>query len=511
MNSLKNLKNLLHKLRKDEVQSLFHFLQMNSDTIDKDFGKSLQLVRVILDNKDYTSQEIQKLIYGQVKSMAFSKLVNRLYDKVLETIILDQNLNKGKYSERGRMVFILRKKMIQIDLLILKGLRENINKELDQIIHKSNEYEIYDILIQALYSKQRYILIQGKQKELISLSEDILRAEKCWASFNLSQSIFNSITSKINIAAGGYSYKDELQDAIDLLKEKYEETDSPSIGYSYFFLAAEKAQKELNYGLAEEYFKSILNLLDSFVSVYSEFRYGSILLNIANNKIHLKELGEARDYILEAKSYFKEQPVNLSISEEIEFYILIYLSELQEAKFVIKKLLGYSRTLNIPLLFSKWQYLFGCVLFIDNEFEKAIESFNQAHEIESDKEGWNFYKRIYLLMSKIERDETDSADLSIQSLDKFMKRILKTKNVRPRLIIIVRILRKLINENFNYSIVYNSRKKYFDLLRSSDANYQWEVKSPEIIIFEDWFQAKLERRKYNLSSSVKRQFPFLQK
>ncbi|MBK9525348.1 MAG: hypothetical protein IPO39_11495 [Bacteroidetes bacterium] len=46
--------------------------------------------------------------------------------------------------------------MIQIDLLILKGLRENLNKELEKIIDQSKEYEIYDILVQALYSKQRY-------------------------------------------------------------------------------------------------------------------------------------------------------------------------------------------------------------------------------------------------------------------------------------------------------------------------------------------------------------------
>ena len=56
---------------------------------------------------------------------------------------------------------------------------------------------------------------------------------------------------------------------------------------------------------------------------------------------------------------------------------------------------------------------------------------------------------------------------------------------------ILRILLKLINEGFDFEKVYNQRKKYFDLLESNDPEYVWKIKSPELIIFHEWFKKKL--------------------
>ncbi|MBL0256166.1 MAG: hypothetical protein IPQ03_01080 [Bacteroidetes bacterium] len=211
MNSLISLKNLIHKLKKEEVRSLYKFLDFNSERNDPNQLKSKQLVDLILDNKDYSTLDLQKTLYGVPNYAAFNKLVNRLYDKVLEVIILDINLNRGYYSERGRRVFELRKKMIQVDLLILKGLRENLNKELEKIIDQSKEYEIYDILIQALYSKQRFNLMVGRLPKTDVIKSEILHAENCWTSFNKSQSIFNDMVARINASAGGFDYKFELK------------------------------------------------------------------------------------------------------------------------------------------------------------------------------------------------------------------------------------------------------------------------------------------------------------
>lgn len=496
MNSLISLKNLIHKLKKEEVRSLYKFLDFNSERNDPNQLKSKQLVDLILDNKDYSTLDLQKTLYGVPNYAAFNKLVNRLYDKVLEVIILDINLNRGYYSERGRRVFELRKKMIQIDLLILKGLRENLNKELEKIIDQSKEYEIYDILVQALYSKQRYNLMDVKRKNSDLIQSEILHAENCWTSFNKSQSIFNSIMSKINASAGGFDYKIELEEAIEFLRLKFTETESPTIGFNYYFLATEKAQKESDYFSAARMLEQLIVIIEDNKSVYNDIRYGAALLNIANNMIHLVNFSDAMQYVQKAKKYFIDQPVNMSILEEIEFYIYFYLADLKHAKNIISKLANSPSSFNVSLLLSKWNYLFSCVLFSEHDYKGCLEKLENATEIEQDKEGWNFQKRILILLSRIEMQDLDSADLNLQSLDKFMKRSLKSKFVRPRFILIVRILRKLINENFDFKKVYESRKKYFELLQSDLPDYKWEIKSPELIIFHEWYLFKMKGGKY---------------
>ncbi|HRH66717.1 MAG TPA: hypothetical protein PLU53_10510 [Bacteroidia bacterium] len=497
MNSLTLLKNLIHKLKKEEVRSLYRFLEFNTERMDSSQLKSQQLVDLILDNREYSPLDLQKTIYGKENHVAFNKLVIRLYDKVLEVITLDVNLNRGYYSARGKKVFELRKKMIQVDLLILKGLRENLNRELDKIIEQSLDFEIYDILIQALYSKQRFSVVDSKRKYNEKIKSDIVHAEKCWAAFNVSQSVFNSIVTKINSSAGGYDFQKELDRAVSLLEMKYEETKSPMIGFHYLFLATEKAQKEFDYSTAGKFLDKLIHVIEKNKSVYNDVRYGSALLNIANNMIHLLSFKEANEYVQKAKYFFKEQPVNMSILEEIEFYICFYSSDLIQAKSIITKLVNSPSSFNVPLLLSKWNYLMGCTLFLDNEFELCLNILSNRPEIEQDKEGWNFQKRILIIMSRIEMKDMDSADLNLQSLDKFMKRILKSKFVRPRLVLIVRILKKLINENLNFASVYDSRKKYFDLLESNHSDYRWEIKSPELIIFNEWFRRNAENRKYN--------------
>ena len=71
----------------------------------------------------------------------------------------------------------------------------------------------------------------------------------------------------------------------------------------------------------------------------------------------------------------------------------------------------------------------------------------------------------------------------------------------------MRILTKLIQENYDFQITFNKRKKYFDLLTSSEGVFSWKIKSPELIIFHDWFNFKLRIPKplvYQSSGNGKR-------
>jgi hypothetical protein len=110
-------------------------------------------------------------------------------------------------------------------------------------------------------------------------------------------------------------------------------------------------------------------------------------------------------------------------------------------------------------------------------------------------------KRILTIVNRIEANDLESADLKVLSLEKFIKRILKFRHVRKRDVIILRILIKLINENFDFKKVYSQRKKYFDLLESQNPEYAWKIKSPELIIFHDWFKKRCMKIRMEISKN----------
>ena len=155
---------------------------------------------------------------------------------------------------------------------------------------------------------------------------------------------------------------------------------------------------------------------------------------------------------------------------------------------------------NTPFLFSKRAYLYAALKSYQGEIKKSNELLHDVKEIERDKEGWNLGNRVLTIINRIEENDFESADLKVLSLEKFIKRILKFRHVRKRDVIILRILIKLINESFDFEKVYLQRKKYFDLLESEDPEYAWKIKSPELIIFHDWFKKKLlEKSSGNIS------------
>ncbi|MBK7572237.1 MAG: hypothetical protein IPI10_11650 [Bacteroidetes bacterium] len=88
----------------------------------------------------------------------------------------------------------------------------------------------------------------------------------------------------------------------------------------------------------------------------------------------------------------------------------------------------------------------------------------QVSEIDKDKEGWNVNIRILSILCRIELFETDSVDLNVQNLEKFLKRISKTNNVPTRYQIILRILVSLLNEGYDFNKVSNKKKKSLTIL-----------------------------------------------
>jgi hypothetical protein len=502
MTSLNALKNLIYKLKKEEIRSLVNFLNHNQKEKKNEKLKSIQLLELILLNKNLTSIELQNELYKKENNQAFNKLVNRLKDKIYEILLFDSNLDIAISTKRNRTIFNIRKKLIQCEIMFSRGINDELESLQDKIILVSKKFEIYDGLIEALQSKQRYVGFRSGFKANQKIKFEIDFYEKNRLSYNRALEIFNSISSKINFSTSTLEYKNELDAAIITLGKDFEETKSASIGYYYFLLLTEYYQNRNDFLSAKNSLLQLKELIEQNISVYTKNRIGNVFINLANNEFLMYNFQNCLWYANKALEYLYESSVNVGIIKEVEFMALFYSNNLIEAEKLIIELHDNSRITNTPFLFSKRAYLLSCIKTLKGQFAESSNLLNGVKEIERDKEGWNLGKRILLIINRIELKEFESADLKVLNLQKHIKRTLKIKYVRKREILILRILLKLINEKFDFKKVYKSRVRYFDLLRSNNDEYKWKIKSAELIIFHEWFLSKVENRPYNLSKII---------
>jgi hypothetical protein len=487
MRNLNSLINLLNKLNDDELKSLLKFLKYYNDN---HISKSSELVDVIINKKEFNALNIQKLLYGKSNKTSFSKLIDRLREKVLEVLLFNSNISKEQYPERVRVIFDLKKKLIQCDVLSIKGLRDDGDLLCRKIISKAEKYELFDIVVNALAMRQRFVNIRKNQIELKNIQISIQVAENKYKSSMNSQIIYNTMINRINNAADSNIYYNELKKSIIDIEKEYDLNNIDIINYYINFLKTELYQIEEDYLKAEECLKNIITLLQN-KSIYSNSRMGSTLLNIANNSIHLNKHSEAIKNANEAKPYFSNNVFNKALVEEFLFYANFYQGNIIESSNIIKRLVNLPKANNISFNIDKWIYLDAVLDFVKSDYNNCINKLQHINEIDKDKEGWNINKRLLLIMSRIELKQFESADLQVTSLEKFIKRSLKRRDIRLRYIYILRILIKLINSNFDFNLVYESRQKYFHLLNSDSPILKWKIKSPELIVFDQWFNSKL--------------------
>jgi hypothetical protein len=95
-------------------------------------------------------------------------------------------------------------------------------------------------------------------------------------------------------------------------------------------------------------------------------------------------------------------------------------------------------------------------------------------------------------MRLLEIQAFDPADSNVESLRKHISRLMKDKEIKPRYVTILKVLRDLVNQNFDYAEIFRTRRQYFEML-SDDSNSEqgWKLLSSELIPFHIWFESKV--------------------
>lgn len=498
---LKYLKQILDKLDSREQTVLLDYLT-SFDSRGKGYKpKTLILLQLLLKYPDI--EDVHRLFKKKMVSEdAMRMVVFRLKEKIGESLLLDINIaHEDNYDEVSRARVEVAKKKLVAMIYTGRGLRAEALNLYDKVIDLSKKFEFYSDLIEALYAKQQAIGLKHGKKEFTKLDEEIAHNEVCRTAAQQARKTYHSIV--LNYGFKGLSrgntdkaYETELEQITEKLKNDAAATSSGQVSYYYNLLMIEYSQVKRNIAQASEYCQLLVDTVTNNPSVYHRRRLGIAYLNYSQNELFNFDFASAVEKAQLAKGYFVVNSPNHSLGAELEFYGEFYAGRIDEAESIITQLINNEKLEQSDFRYAKWNYLLACVYFVKGLYNKVILTLQEAHKMDKDREGWNLGIRTLTILYAIDNEQFDYADSLIANLRQFIKEALKEQTVRERDKTILDILLSLRKTAYNFKETAEAKALDIEKLSEDSIEYGWEMQSPELIVFQQWFENKLLGQAY---------------
>jgi tetratricopeptide (TPR) repeat protein len=230
--------------------------------------------------------------------------------------------------------------------------------------------------------------------------------------------------------------------------------------------------------------------------VYEKTRIGALFANSSKFKT---SLGMYKEALLDAKEsleYYIPESYSSILMKVEEFQVCFYGREYKQANECIDAILKHSVSDLGEFRYSTYVYYYCCNLFALKKYKEAIRVLNKPLEIEKNKSSWNIGVRILKIMLFVELNKLDEASSGVESLRKYMERITKSEEIEVRMILIVKLLRELEKNDFEFDPKNTVAAKLLKTLATKNKPTSWEHFTPELIKFHEWVDT-LESRKGN--------------
>ena len=508
MNDLENstisIKDLIKGLSNEEINSIRKYLNCFDETFGNTKTKTANLFDLLISDENLSPKEIINLLYTNPSSEdAFDKLSKRLSEKIHECLLLDVNVErKDVYPDYIKASIDVRKKIMQANIMLGRGLFNDNNDIFDKIILKARKFELYTELVEVLYLKQRYLGFRKGKVEFDKITDDICFSEKSRDAINKALNYYYQLIINKDFSSINQVDRNLFEESIIELQNLYKFTKSANVGYYLHLIEFEFYQLNGQYHEAKLVSLKLVDLIQENPSIYMKRRLGSAFVRLSENELHTCDFKEAALHARLAQDYFHKNTINHNIARETEFFSYFYQGNLEKAEKIINGLVEDSKNIHSEFRHAKQAFWAANVAFLLNKKKETVNLLNQTKEIDKDKEGWNIGVRILSIMNQIESDGTDLAESQIENMRKHIERTMKMKEVRPRDITILRILNELVSQSFDFQAVWKSRKQMFEQLASFEGDQAWTINSHEMVLFHEWFKAKALQSEYPLAIQI---------
>jgi hypothetical protein len=494
------LKEIMQKLNSNEIRMVRAYLKAISRNFsDENFEtKEIELFDLIAADPNISQEDAMGHCDNSYKIHSFEVLTGRLKEKIGYCLV-NENFTQRKeaYSERYQAIFEIRQKLSLAEILIGRDIFEEGMIVLNRVISLCKKYEVYNELIDSLIIKRHCLNIRVNLNEYNTLTNEIKFYEKCKTANNKAAYWFDIHLSYVDFNGVRTGYLNIFEKAIQELDEEYNITKSATVAYFKYLIKIEYYQELKMYDIAEIAAKELLELVSHNVAIYQPYRLGTSYVNLANTSIYQKKYKRSFLYLNEAQKLYLPNSFHFSITEELEFYAHFYSGNYEKA---LEKISGILKNIHYKqsiYVENKRKFMYACSLFVLKDYNKCQEILNEIEDIHDDKAGWNIGMRVLNIMLDAFKKDHENTRYKIESFRKHVERLKKLREVRKRDILILDILNNWVKCNYDFKEIYKKRKKDFDLLNEPGTDYQWQIKSHELIVFHKWFEAMVKRKPYH--------------
>gem|GEM_PF-3388801 len=492
------IKDLISNLRKEEIRSLRRFLQLFEEGSETSQLKGMAFLELLLSTRNYPEEKICKKLYGDdspATMKSFNKMLLRFKDKVYESLTLDINLfRKDRHDDLSMAISEVRKLLLQVNVLEEKAPVQEVLKLYDRIRQVARKYELYDELLQAMSGKISFMGRLTGQRHPGEHATELLFYDRCRHSLLKAREVYHRLVQLApdrDASAAIPAYEQALEE----MEHEYRYTKSAAIGHILYELTAYYQQALKNYDAAEKASQRVISIVSENPSVYRNERMTKAFLDLANIELRRFKFRHVESAVLRAQVYSKGYALLAAEALEISFLSCFYRGDYEKAEQLLTG--GHEKIRDYSLIWSeKLSFFLAALKTVLGKTHEALLLLQQTGNLEKELVSWNSGIRLMIILNLIEAEKLDAAESQIENYRKYLERASKNTVVSDRDLLIAKILGKLANESFDFHHVLKKEKSNFSLLESNIPQYVWQPKSPEIIMFHSWIQAKASGKKY---------------
>ena len=444
-----------------------------------------QMWKYMVDHPDEPYEVFKTNVFEDASEDAVRKNLERLRDKLYESLLLDVNLNRrSEWSPSERAKFDSKKLLLKSRMAYSKSIESSTLYYLDKTIKLARKFELLEDWIEALTLKITFISTRRLKINAGKFEKEREKVSYIREKFISSQAIRQEIISLSNNRS---QIKKNLQRMESLLQEVetyYKKTASPLIGRQLYYSHLALDEVKADWTAAYQHCLALSELIDDSPSINNPRELATTQLNMTFFLTLSHDFEEALNAL---KGIFDSIDKNGKLylnALEFRFLNLFYLNQMEEALKTLDQLREIEAAKESVELQSKWYYWEACVYFMQGFYKHANKALYETQEIEKDKEGWNLAVRMLRILIYIEMENLDTADSEIENFRRYLEQRSLTKRTKLQ----VEILKRLRYSAFDYDETAELMKKIQEELREET----WEPFSPELILLEQWFDAKVE-------------------
>ncbi|MFL5754045.1 MAG: hypothetical protein ACJ76F_11605 [Bacteroidia bacterium] len=494
--SIIELHTLLNGLKTEEINSV-RFSFCKSFRIEKEEAAAEKLFEYLVENQgaELDDELISKHIYGENKPDTLKKLKSRLFYRILDTFTSDAFLLKeGVFDLVDKQSVRIRKKLLQFRVLYRK--KNGTDKSvlfhiLSEIIKEAKEYELYDVVAEALSLKKYLNVLRKGGEELKEMNSQIRQYQDAYnAVMRAGDAYFDLVSNQDIIKNYTAEEVDKLVNSyLKELEEDYNINQSITILYYSKQIQLAFLQRTQKHQATIDVCLDMINLLNKHKCIYRTERMAAIYSNISKCLVFTGDFQNAAENAEKARNFYNSRNINYVVTREQEFYAYFYGEKYDTANLIIDELITLPIVNSGEFRQDKFQFFKACIYFQQGQFKDALNICNQWLELSRDKGRWDIGTRYLRIMCLVELQLLDQAYSSVEALRKIMSRNKADLSGRDELIY------KSLNEfsRASFGPVCNSKLlRLIEDLSQTDSKSAWSYYSHELVPFHEWLKTKLK-------------------